>query len=111
MELKSIKQTQCKVCGAPTVAERVHTDQRGKILTHVNGGQWETREFGCGSWLEFVPNFERAEVRRQCPHEPSEKERRMKHEGLITAVATLVANSDADETFKQRILNRIDGCG
>lgn len=64
MNLRFIRDLVCPVCGCTTiVAESIRTDPMNmRLLTHVNGGLWESRQFLCGQVLEYIPNFERTQL-------------------------------------------------
>lgn len=53
---------------------------------HVNGQQFETRQFKCGRKIVWVPNYSRMEMRAGCPLSPDETMMTKKSKDLIRAL-------------------------
>lgn len=60
MELKHIAFNACPTCLSRVVSE-------SQLMKHTNGQWFESRTFECGCCIEHIPNFNRSEVKTECP--------------------------------------------
>jgi hypothetical protein len=84
----------CPDCGAPfEVVRRKVTG--GVLLTHINGGIWESVQFACGREDAYVPNFCKIITERPCSRTPVALERRAKRK------------ADLDEEVRKKVFHQL----
>jgi hypothetical protein len=112
MNLQFLKTATCPDCGAAPSSESIDADPYNKgYRQHVNGMRWEHRQFICGSHITFVPNFQREERTRACPHNAKVKARRDNLNALLTRLKEQVgAEAGLDPEDSARIVRALDGC-
>ena len=100
--------TSCSDCGAPLISESVQCSSDGRINQHVNGQRWEHQVFACHKRVEWVPNFNRAEVVQNCANLPTSKAKWAKRQELLGALKRTLDANECDEEFRQRLAYAID---
>ena len=107
MDLHFIKTKACPHCGCNVViSESVEPDTFGKnILTHCNGGRWETRTFLCGYRVRYIPNFCEEEESGECKFSREYVERQEKRSKAEEALKEFIGTLDCDDDFKRNLQN------
>lgn len=107
--LRYIKTDKCPTCGCTDIImEKVEPNfDRTKILEHCSGGRWEHRQFLCGCYITYQPNFKSEEIAKfpYCKKDPVviaalEKEKKEKEE-LIACLEK--QNSELAKTLIEKI--------
>lgn len=109
MDLRFIKTKVCPHCGCNVViSESVEADAFGKnILTHCNGGRWETRTFLCGYSVRYIPNFLEEEESGECRFSREYIERRKKRNKAEEALRMFINTLDCDDDYKRDLRSHL----
>lgn len=70
---------------------------------HAHGEGFEEREFACGCYLKWSPNFSKLEVHKQCPKHPEVIEAKQKVEKLKGKLEELLTKMNLTEEKKDQI--------
>ena len=100
MQLEHLTKESCLHCEARTTA----ITQR---IQHCNGQWFESREYECGYRIEFVPNFNREEVKNNCRKSVSYRQEVIKRDKALVALRNFVEQLDTDEVFKSRVMREL----
>lgn len=111
--IRYIQTTKCPICDCDVViSEHVETEiGTAKIRQHTNGGVWEHREFACGCRIDYIPNFSKEYVGKQCPQDPvllAEKQRNL---AALSSVMDYIVDLDCSEEYKTKLSNAISHLG
>lgn len=112
MEFRNLKSKKCPVCDADVCAEGIETVNEWQrtyptlsFRTHVNGQQWEWREFLCGGRVGWSPNFGREEMStwKRCPNAPERKLTRERREQAVALLKEFLLTLKVDEEFRDAV--------
>lgn len=91
-----IKDLSCPHCNS-------RLDEEKRWSLHTNGHWNESKKFECGLLLHFSPNFMKVKEESPCRQSDDYIKSRKRRTTLLDKIEELVAQSDADEEFKQKI--------
>ena len=104
MKLQHLKWKACPTCMARIVSE-------SQKRQHTNGQWFEAQEFECGCVIEFVPNFNREEVRKPCPNSIAEREKSAKRDEALRKARRYISRLDVDDEYKKELTRYWPGWG
>lgn len=105
--LRHLTHTSCPECGAPWVT--IGYKHNGHhILSHVNGGVWETITFSCGRSDGYVPNFMHIETYQLCRNSEFVRAETKRKETALISLRAAVEKANLNDSERDSILRNID---
>jgi hypothetical protein len=109
--LNHIKTSACPVCQCGVVISEDVEVHNGVVRRHVNGQQWESRDFLCGYGVQWVPNYSREEVYKRCRSDKEISARRAAFLELCDAMDKAVdrfENKDLRNSDRKEAKEKVD---